>query len=441
MAQITMTVPEYNVQKTYPRNNQASRKKDDVTISAAPMKDTLPQDFERSLFDEAIDRKSSNSLKWGSAHARLTPEEAAADPLPMWLADMDFRSPQPVIDALREAVDHGVFGYAGGATKSYLAAVTGWQGRRFGWDVAPEWIVPSSGIVTALKVAVQAFSAPGDSVLIQPPVYGHFHQDMLLNGRHLAYAPLERTEAGYRFDAEAFEKAIRSDTKIFILSNPHNPTGNVWSEDELRIMGEICARNGILVISDEIHQDLVLAPGRRHIPFASLGDSFAQNCLACIAPSKTFNLPGLQNASVVIPNRRLREEFQRQYERNMATSPNILGMVAAEAAYTHGELWLEKLLPYLRSNHAHFAASVHALTPKIQVLTADSLYLAWMDCRGLGMDAAALDKFMLTKARLWLDKGQKFGVEGHGYMRINLGCPRGTVNEAIRRLGDALSDL
>jgi cystathionine beta-lyase len=394
-----------------------------------------------SIFDEVVDRKPSNSMKWSYAKELLGPEEAAADPLPMWVADTDFKAPQAVIDALHEAVDHGIFGYAGGAKDSYLDAVIAWQARRFHWEVPREWVLQTAGVLTTLKTAVQAFSAPGDSVLIQPPVYAHFHDDVLLNGRHLAYAPLERTEDGYRFDARTFEAAIRPDTKLFILSHPHNPTGNVWSEDELTTMGEICARHDVLVISDEIHQDLVVNPAKEHVPFASLGQEFAQNSITCTAPSKTFNLPGLQSANVFVPNRRLREELARQYERNLFPFVNVLGMVAAEAAYTHGEPWLEEMLDYLRGNHEHFAQAVNGATPKLRVLAADSLYLAWMDCRGLGMDAEALDRFMLTRARLWLDKGQKFGIEGRGYMRVNLGCPRSTVDEAIRRLTDAVAGL
>ncbi|MCO4863810.1 pyridoxal phosphate-dependent aminotransferase [Cupriavidus sp. WGlv3] len=394
-----------------------------------------------SVFDEVIDRANSHSMKWAIPEKLLAPDEAAAKPLPMWVADMDFRSPQAVIDALHEAVAHGVFGYPGGATDSYVDAVVAWQGRRFGWEVAKEWVVQTSGIITTLKTAIQAFSAPGDSVLIQPPVYAHFHNDVLMNGRHLAFAPLGRTDAGYRFDPAVFEAAIRDDTRLFILSNPHNPTGNVWSEDELRTMGEICLRRGVLVISDEIHQDLIINPEKTHIPFASLCEDFAQHSITCTAPSKTFNLPGLQSANVFVPNRRLRDALRRQYDRNMFPLVNTLGMVAAEAAYAHGEPWLEQMLAYLRANHDHFRESVHRATSRIQVLPADSLYLAWMDCRGLGMDAPSLDKFMLTKARLWLDKGQKFGIEGHGYMRVNLGCPRATVDKAIGRLTAAVAGL
>ena len=302
-------------------------------------------------------------------------------------------------------------------------------------------MVQVSGIITTLKAAIQAFSAPGDSVLIQPPVYSHFHNDVLINGRHLALAPLRRTEDGYAFDAEVFEAAITNNTKIFILSNPHNPTGNVWSEAELRAMGEICLRRGVLVISDEIHQDLIMNPGKKHIPFAALCEAFAQGSITCTAPSKTFNMPGLQCANLFIPNAKLRDELRRQIDRNMFPMGNTLGLVAAEAAYAHGEPWLEQMLAYVRENQTYFADAVNGATDKVRVLPADSTYLAWMDCRGLGMNADALNRFMLTNARLWLDKGQKFGIDGHGYMRVNLGCSRSTVAVAVDRLLTAVAKL
>jgi cysteine-S-conjugate beta-lyase len=392
-----------------------------------------------AIFDEIIVRKRTNSMKWDYGKNFLTPEQCAADPLPMWVADMDFRAPQPVIDALTEAVQFGVFGYAGGARKSYLDAVLGWQGRRFGWDVSPDWLMQASGIITTMKTAIQAFTSPGDSVLIQPPVYVHFHDDAQINGRRLALAPLEFDGERYRFDERKFEAAIQPNTRLFILSHPHNPTGNVWSEGELRAMGEICAKHNVIVLSDEIHQDLIFDPTKRHIPFASLGESFAQNSITCTAPSKTFNLPGLHNANIFVPNPRIREELSRQYERNIYRYVNALGMVAAEAAYAHGEPWLEAMLSYVGDNQKHFADAINRENLGIKVVTTDALYLAWMDCRGLGMSADALDHFMLTKARVWLDKGQKFGTEGHGFMRANLGCSRVTVNEAIARIRYAVS--
>lgn len=396
---------------------------------------------EQSPFDEVIDRRTTNSMKWTHLDVMLEPDEAAADPLPMWVADMDFRATEPVLAALRDALDHGILGYAGPPNEGYLAAVVGWQAKRFGWAVPTEWVLPSAGIITALKTAVQAFSLPGDSILIQPPVYAHFHDDVLMNGRRLVYAPLQRVEDGYRFDPVSFEAAIAPDTKIFILSHPHNPTGTVWTETELRAMGEICRRRGVLVISDEVHEDLIINPALRHVPFASLGPEFADNSITCTAPSKTFNLAGMQTANVFIANPRRREDFARQYERNTFPFLTPLGMIAAEAAYTHGEPWLEDMLGYVRANHRHFAAEINGSVPGMRVLPADSLYLAWMDCRGLGMDAAELQHFLLTKARVWFDHGQKFGLEGHGYMRVNLACARSVVDEAIGRIREAVASV
>jgi cystathionine beta-lyase len=390
-------------------------------------------------FDEVIDRRSSNSVKWACSGKLLTPEECAADPLPMWVADMDFKAPQRVLDAITDAVQHGILGYPGGAPKSYAEAVINWQAKRFGWDVSPEWLLQTPGVVTALKTIIQAFSQAGDTILIQPPVYAHFHDDPLVNGRRLAYAPLVLADNEYRFDAKVFESAIRDNTKIFILCSPHNPTGNVWSEEELRAMGEICARHGVLVVADEIHEDFVLNPHKRHVPFASLGEAFAQNSITCTAPSKTFNLAGLQTANIIVPNPRLRGELRRQLERNGSGQVNGLGMVAAEAAYTHGEPWLEAMLDYVRTNREHFACAINDATTRIRVLPSDSLYLSWLDCRGLGLSAPELRTFMLTKARVWLDHGSKFGVEGEGFMRVNLGCPRATVNEAIDRITRAVA--
>ncbi|HOX59762.1 MAG TPA: MalY/PatB family protein [Verrucomicrobiota bacterium] len=391
-------------------------------------------------FDEYVDRRSSNSMKWGIAQKLLTPQQCAADPLPMWVADMEFRAPAPVIEALHDAVSFGVFGYPAGPTRGYLDAVMGWQAKRFGWGIDSEWVVPTSGVITALKTAIQAFTAPGESVLIQPPVYVHFHEDVALNGRRVAPAPLVLEDGRYRFDAKIFEQAIREDTRLFILSNPHNPTGNVWSESDLRAMGEICLRNNIVVIADEIHQDFVITPRQRHIPFASLDARFAERSLTCTSASKTFNLAGLQCANLIIPDRLLRSMFTRQLERNQFNLVNLLGMVATEAAYTHGEDWLKSLLDYIRSNQQHFAASVNSLGCGLHVHEMDSLYLAWVDCRSLGLSAEELEHFMLTKARVWFDKGQKFGLQGHGFLRANLGCPRGVVDDALTRLSQAMSN-
>lgn len=394
-----------------------------------------------SLFDEVIDRSVSNSAKWSCVAASAAAGAMAVHPLPMSVADCDFRAPQPVLEALSEAVRHGIFGYPTGASQGYLDAVTNWQSRRFGWEVDPDWLLLSAGVIPILKSAVQAFTSPGDTVLIQSPVYPHFRNDVLVNGRHPTPALLQRTETGYDFDAGVFEAAIQHNTKLFILSNPHNPTGTVWSPAELRSMGEICLRHGILVVSDEIHQDLIMNPALRHTPFASLGEDFAANNITCTAPGKTFNLPGLQCANAIVPNARLRAELSRQYERNTTPLINSLGMIACEAAYRHGAAWVDEMVAYVRANHLHLASGMQVLGEKIRVIPADALYLAWLDCRGLGMDAAELEKFMLTAARVEMINGLVFGEEGRGYMRMNLGCPRSTVEMAIQRIVTAVGGL
>ncbi len=399
----------------------------------------FPADKPRFDFDTVVDRSRSNSMKWGDPAAFMSAEQARARPLPMWVADMDFKSPPAVNEALYEAVSHGVYGYPAGPTQGYLDAVTGWQHKRFGWDVRPEWVVPVASVVAAIKIVVQAFSQPGDSVLIQPPVYVHFHNDVVINGRHVAAAPLQFDGVRYRFDAKVFEDAIRDNTKVFILSNPHNPTGNVWTGDELRTMGEICLNHGVLVLADEIHCDFVLAAGRKHTPFASLDARFAHNSITCTSASKTFNLAGLQCGNMFIADKIKRDEVVRTIDRNHNTRINLLGMVATEAAFTHGAEWVEALVAYVSQNQKHFAHRINALDAGVSVIAMDSLYLAWMDCRALGMTPEALEDFMLVKAQVWLDKGPKFGAEGHGFMRANLGCSRQTVDLAIDRISRALA--
>lgn len=392
-------------------------------------------------FDTVVDRTRSNSIKWGAPGASLTQNQAAVNPLPMWIADMDFKSPPAVIDALHEAVSHGVYGYPIGTTKGYLDAVTAWQRSRFDWDVFNDWVVPIASVIAALKTVVQAFSRPGDSVLIQPPVYVHFHNDVFINGRHVVTAPLQYDGSRYHFDANLFEAAIRDDTKIFILCNPHNPTGNVWSEEDLRAMGEICLRHGILVIADEIHCDFVFGEGRKHTPFASLDERFAHNSITCTSASKTFNLAGLQCGNMFIPDKVKRAEIVRVLDRNYNTRVNLLGMVATEAAFTYGGPWVDAMVDYVAANQRHFAQTINALNGGIEVIEMDSLYLAWLDCRQLGMSPTELEDFMLVKGRIWLDKGPKFGTEGHGFMRANLGCSRTTVDQAIRQLAAAIAEL
>jgi len=386
-------------------------------------------------FDEIIDRYQTDSMKWAYADQFLTQDQVAVNPLPMWVADMDFRIATPIEEALAETVRHAIPGY-GGITPSYREAVTQWQASRHHWQVDPDWLVLSPGIVTMLNMIIQSLTVPGDSILIQPPVYVHFHQDVIANGREVIWAPLRLEGEHYHFDADIFEQAIKDNTKLFILSNPHNPTGNVWTAADLKKMGDICAKHGILVISDEIHADLVLDRNKKHIPFASLGESEAQNSITCTAASKSFNLAGLQCSNNYIPNAKLRQIVTNHMKACGIGSVNLMGKVATEAAYRKGSLWLDGLLDYIRANQQYFHDEVNGAGLPVKVFPMDSLYLAWLDCRPMGLESADLFDFMVRRARLWFDDGRKFGPQGHGFLRVNLGCPRTTVTEAVKRLQD-----
>jgi len=390
-------------------------------------------------FSEPVDRRHTHSMKWDGARKRLTAEQAAADPLPMWVADMDFRIAEPIAQALRRLVDHGVFGYTD-VPDSMVDAVLQWQQDRFGWQARREWLVPAPGVVNALDMAIQTFTRPGEHVMMLSPVYVHFHRDVIINGRRAIQVPLDLQPDGrYRFDAAAFEAAIQPGTRLFILSNPHNPTGNVWTREELTQMGRICLRHGIIVVSDEIHQDLVLGEGAKHLTYGLLDDELAQHAIICTAPSKTFNLAGLQCANLFIPNDRLRADYRAAVERAGLGLPNAMGLAACEAAYAQCGDWADAMLRYVKDNQAYFRAQVAARRLPFKVSPMASLYLAWLDFRQLGLPADELHDFLLRKARLWLDPGTKFGVGGAGFMRINLACPRQTIDLALERLTQALA--
>lgn len=384
-------------------------------------------------FDEIIDRRGTNSMKWDQGAKRLTPEQYKADPLPMWVADMDFRIAPSISQALHGMVDMGVLGY-GGTTAACAEAVIDWHARRFGWKPQPEWLTQASGVVHAMSMTIQAFSQPGDHVVVQTPVYAHFLNDAVVNGRRVIQAPLRLEGDKYRFDPESFEAALLPGTKIFILCNPHNPTGNVWTKDELLLMADICERHDILIVSDEVHEDFVMSEHKRHIPFASLDHAWAARSVVCNAPSKTFNLAGLACANVFISDPHLRRDYRAQCEKSGVTLINTMGIAACQAAYSSGEPWVEAMLSYVRANHEHLRSRAADLGLPFKVMQMDALYLAWLDFRELGMTSPELHDFLLRRARLWLDPGQKFGPAGQGFARINLACPRSTVDEALARV-------
>jgi cystathionine beta-lyase len=389
-------------------------------------------------FDEYVDRTGTGSVKW--AEPRNLPSNTASRPIPMWVADMDFRAPREVAEALKHAADHGIFGYDE-PRPSFYEAVVQWQRVRFGWTTPREWIVLAPGVVPALFYIIQAFSQPGDGVLMQMPVYGPFHLGAKINGRRVIGVPLEWDGNRYGLDIDRFRAAIAKDTKLFILCNPHNPVGKVWTEPELRAIGEACMERDVLVVSDEIHRDFVLNPELRHIPFASLGEDFAQHSIVCSAPSKTFNLAGLNLSHLFVANTRRREELMRAMFRTGFFRANTMGTVACEAAYRFGAPWLEALLDYLRGNHAYLAQELQCHIPEIKVAPAESLFLAWLDCRGLGLNDKDLNDFMLREAGLWLNRGEEFGPGGEGHMRMNLGCRRALLEQALSQLKSAVEAL
>ena len=389
-------------------------------------------------FDEPIDRRGTECLKYDAYAAR----GHAADDLPMWVADMDERIPAPAIEALQRRVAHGVFGYSD-PDESYYEAVLAWVERHQGWRPERSWLVKTPGVVFALAQAVRAFTEPGDAVLIQRPVYYPFTNVIRDNGRTVVCAPLaydpgagdERFRGGrYAVDLQAFERVVeQTSPRLFILCNPHNPVGRAWTPEELRGMGEVCLRHGVTVVSDEIHADFA-RPGFAHTSFASLGDEFARACVVCTSASKTFNIAGLQISNIFVPDPALRARFERACAQTGYDEVNALGFVATRACYEHGDDWLAQLKEHLERNLALFADTLAREAPELRLVRPESTYLLWVDCSALGLDDEGLRAFVERDARLWLDTGTMFGPEGAGFIRVNIACPRQTVEETCRRL-------
>ncbi|MDR1206103.1 MAG: pyridoxal phosphate-dependent aminotransferase [Peptococcaceae bacterium] len=387
-------------------------------------------------FDRVVDRRNTYSIKHGSAAQRGKPEDA----LPLWVADMDFQSPPCVIDALTKQSRHGIFGYSD-TGDAYLETLRSWFARRFNWDTEPYRLIKTPGVVTAIFIAVRALTETGDAILIQQPVYYPFASAVQRTGRKLVVNELIYENGKYSIDFDDFEaKAAGSQVKLFILCNPHNPVGRVWTRAELTRLGDICVRHGITVISDEIHQDFVY-DGHRHSIFAELNPAYRDLTVTCTAPSKTFNLAGLQLSNIFIANARLWEAFQREYGRCGLSQPGVMGIAACQAAYEGGEDWLEDLLSYLAGSAALMRDFLRERIPRIRMTEPEGTYLAWVDFRALGLDGPTLDEMILRKAKLWLDDGPMFGAGGSGFQRINYACPRSVLLEALERLERAISPI
>ena len=378
-------------------------------------------------FDKQISRRGTDSYKWDSAT-----EEGV---LPLWVADMDFQTAPAITEALRRRVEHGIFGYTR-VPDSYYEAVCGWFRRRHGWTIDPAWIIYTSGVVPAVSAVIKALTRKGDKVLVQTPVYNCFFSSIRNNGCEMVSSPLIYADRTFTIDFEDLErKAADPGVKLLLLCNPHNPAGRVWRRDELLRLGEICLRHGVTVVSDEIHCELVFA-GHRYTPFASLGEEFLKNFVTCISPSKAFNIAGLQIANIVCADAAMRARIDRAINDNEVCDVNPFGVIATRAAYNEGEEWLTQLLDYLWDNYLYMSRFCAEHLPEFPVARLEGTYLAWQDCRRLGLGSEELEHRLVREARLWLNAGTMYGAEGEGFMRWNLACPRATLDEALRRFAE-----
>lgn len=385
-------------------------------------------------FDEPLDRRNTNSLKYDFAQRRGKPE----DVLPLWVADMDFRTPPEVREVLRGAAEFGVFGYSE-SLAPYFEAVRNWYAQYFGWELSQNWLVKTPGVVFAICTAIRALTAEGDAVMLQQPVYYPFMESVESNGRRLIVSELQNKNGCYEIDFADFErKLVNEHVKLFLLCSPHNPVGRVWRRAELETIGDLCVRHGVFVVSDEIHADIVY-PGSKHFVFASLKPEYAALSVTCTSPSKTFNLAGLQISNIFIPNRELRHRFKAEIVRAGYSQVGTMGLIGCQAAYRYGRPWLEALLRYLQGNIAFAREFLQARVPHVQLVEPEGTYLLWLDCRGLGLGAGELEDLVVNRAGLWLDRGAVFGPCGEGYERINAACPRATLEQALARLEQAVN--
>lgn len=387
----------------------------------------------RYNFDIVTDRRGTNCLKYDFAPERGKPENV----LPLWVADMDFPTAPEILKKLEKTVHHGIFGYSEGKD-GYFQEVAGWYQKHFGWEVKRSWLVKTPGVVFAIAAAVNAYTSEGDAVLLQQPVYYPFSEVIKDNGRILVNSPLKLKDGRYQIDFEDFERKITENkVKLFLLCSPHNPVGRVWEEWELQKIGDICLRHGVLVVSDEIHSDFVWT-GHRHRVFASLSPELADITITCTAPSKTFNLAGLQVSNIFISNHELKQRFKKAVARTGYSQVNVMGLAACQAAYEEGEAWLTELKAYLAENLAFVRDYLKNNLPEIHLVEPEGTYLIWLDFRALGLTEEAREDLIVNRAGLWLDSGAMFGADGDGFERINIACPRVILAQALEQLERAL---
>lgn len=384
-------------------------------------------------FDREIDRKKTNSLKYDFAVER----GRDVDVLPLWVADMDFQAPKPVLDALQNAVSHGIFGYSE-VKGEYFDALYRWFDSRFDWQPKSEWLVKTPGVVFALAMAVRALTKEGDSVLIQPPVYYPFFEVIRDNNRKIVESPLLLTDGHYEIDFDDLEEKIASqNVKLFLLCSPHNPVGRVWTKEELQKLGELCDRYHVFVVADEIHCELVYE-GHDYTPFASLSERFRQNSVTCVSPSKAFNLAGLQIANIIAADEGVRRRIDRAININEVCDVNPFGVIATIAAYNEGGAWLDALRKYLWENYEYLYRFFEQRLPQYPVLPLEGTYLVWIDCRASSIGSDATTLRLQEEQKLMVNSGTLYGPGGEGFIRLNIACPRTLLADGLERIAHVL---
>lgn len=375
-------------------------------------------------FDKIKPRRGTNSYKWDSTDDK--------EVLPMWVADMDFPTAPCIINALEKRVEHGIFGYTR-VPEEYYDAVISWFSRRHHWKPKREWFIYTSGVVPALSAVIKALTNVGDKVLTLTPVYNCFFSSIRNNGCELDSCALRYENNTFSIDYEDLERrAADPKTTLMLLCNPHNPSGRVWTREELRRIGDICIKNNVVVVADEIHCELV-HPGFTYTPFASVSEEFQKHSVTCVAPSKAFNIAGLQIANIIVENDKWRQRIDKAININEVCDVNPFGVIATIAAYNEGEEWLNQLLQYIHGNYLFFKDYCEEHLPQLPVAPLEGTYLAWMDCRSLGIPSEELEEELMKEAKLWLNAGSMYGKEGEGFMRWNLACPRQLVKEGLER--------
>ena len=387
-------------------------------------------------FDKAVDRRKTSCLKYDFGMER----KGRDDLLPLWVADMDFQLPEEILADFRSRIDHGIFGYTD-PDREYFDALDHWFFTRHGYHVDRETVTVGCGVVYGLATGVKAFTKEGDAILIQQPVYYPFRNTILANDRECVNSPLVLEDGRYRMNLDDMEQKIREhDVKLFILCSPHNPVGRVWTKDELAAAGRLCEKYDVIVVSDEIHSDFTYG-GLTHTVFPSISPQLAERTILCTAPSKTFNLAGLQVSNIFVPDQKLRRAMRRAIDQTGYGNLNMMGLAACQAAYEEGEEWLQDLKRYLTDNLTYLRQRIKEDLPGIRLIEPEGTYLVWLDLRELDLSEVEQRKLIVDDARLWLDTGTMFGAEGAGFERINIACPRSTLKEAMDRLARALQKM